>query len=39
LFSWIRQSFAGSDSEPFVLHYWDLRPPNIIIDNDGNLVA
>ena len=39
LLLWVRQRFAGSENQPFVLHYWDLRMPNIIIDNNENLVA
>jgi hypothetical protein len=39
LLSWVRTQFSESDDQPFVLHYWDLRPPNILIDKDNNLVA
>lgn len=37
LLSWICQKFT--DDQPFVLHYWDLRMPNILIDDDDNLIA
>ena len=35
LLSWLKKQLSASDECPFVLHYWDLRPPNIIID-EGN---
>ena len=35
---WVRRKLSGSDDERFVLHYWDLRMPNIIIDDDNNLI-
>ena len=38
LLSWLRRKFSESDDERFVLHYWDLRMPNIIIDDDDNLI-
>ena len=37
LLLWVLKKFSGSD-ERFVLHYWDLRMPNIIIDDDNNLI-
>jgi hypothetical protein len=37
LLSWILGKFSVS-SEPFVLHYWDLRMPNIMI-NENNDIA
>jgi hypothetical protein len=39
LFSWVQQRFIGSDDQPMVLHYWDLRMPNILIDDHENLIA
>lgn len=39
LLSWVRRKFVGSDDQPFVLHYWDLRLPNILIDEGNNLLA
>jgi hypothetical protein len=38
LLSWIRRKFSGSDNQRFVLHYWDLRMPNIMVDDDHNLL-
>ena len=39
--SWERRKFSGSDDQPqsFVLHYWDLRRPNILIYKDNTLLA
>jgi hypothetical protein len=38
LLSWVLRKF--SESVPlFVLHYWDLRMSNVIIDDNNNLVA
>ena len=39
LLSWVRKQFSELDDQPFVLHYWDLRMPNILIDQDNNVVA
>ena len=39
LLSWVKRRFSDADKQPFVLHYWDLRPPNIIIDEENNLVG
>jgi hypothetical protein len=39
LLSWIRRKLASSDHQSFVWHYWDLRPPNIILDKDDNLIG
>ena len=41
LLSWVRRKFSGSDdrTQSFVLHYWDLRLPNILVDEDSNLLA
>jgi hypothetical protein len=38
LLSWVRKQFSASKNQSFVLHYWDLRFPNIIVDND-NLIG
>src|SRR5271154_6905150 len=37
LFTWSSRSLT-SGKNPFVLHYWDLNPPNIMVDKDNNLV-
>ena len=37
LLAWVRRQF--SESQPFVLHYWDLRLPNIMIDENEDLAA
>jgi hypothetical protein len=39
LLSWALQRFSAYEDQPFVLHYWDLRTSNIIIDEDENLVG
>ena len=39
LLSWVHKQFIASDNQPFVLHYWDLRMPNILIDQDNNIIA
>ena len=39
LLSWVLQRFNSSEDQPFVLHYWDLRTSNIMIDEDENLVG
>ena len=33
-----RMRSSGTDDQQFVLHYWDLRMPNILIDEGGNIV-
>ena len=38
LLPWVRQH-SGSDDQPFVLHYWDLRMPNIVLDDENNVVG
>lgn len=39
LLSWVRKQFSGLDDQPFVLHYWDLRMSNILIDRENNMIA
>ena len=39
LLSWIQRKLACSDYQLFVWHYWDLRPPNIILDEYDNLIG
>lgn len=41
LLIWILEKLSNTDSQPFVFHFWDLRPPNIIIDNevDTNIIG
>jgi Phosphotransferase enzyme family len=36
LLTWLRN---GSEDQPFVLNYFDLRLPNIIIDDDDNFAG
>jgi hypothetical protein len=36
LLAWMLKKLSNSDSQPFVLHFWDLRPSNIMIDNDSD---
>lgn len=38
LLAWVRQH-SGSANQSFVLHYWDLRMPNIMLDDKNNVVA
>jgi hypothetical protein len=37
--AYTRRKFSDSDSQPFVLAFWDLSPQNIIIGNDGQLAG
>jgi hypothetical protein len=37
--AWLRKTLSKSDVAPFVLHYWDLRTPNIIIDDVNNIAG
>jgi hypothetical protein len=39
LLAWVLRQLPEEHTEPFVLHYWDLRPPNILVDKDHNLAA
>jgi len=39
LMGWVRKRFSGLDELPFVLRYWDLRMPNIVVDEEDNLLA
>jgi hypothetical protein len=32
LLAWVLKKFPENPSEPFVIHYWDLRPWNILVD-------
>ena len=38
LSSWV-QRHSGPGDQPFVLHYWDLRMPNIMLDDENNIVG
>ena len=38
LMGWVSKWFSGLDELPFVLLYWDLRMPNIVVDEDDNLI-
>jgi hypothetical protein len=31
LLSWVKRKLSASDDQPFVLHYWDLRPPTSLL--------
>jgi len=37
LFTWIVGKLERIDGMPFVLHYWDLRPTNILVDDENEL--
>ncbi len=40
LLTWVLEQFTGeTEHQPFVLHYWDLRVENILIDNDHNIAG
>ena len=39
LLSWVLKKLEGTEEQPFVLHYWDLRPPNIILDGNDDSVG
>jgi hypothetical protein len=39
LMGWVTRMFSGLEELSFVLHYWDLRMPNIIVDEHDNLLA
>jgi hypothetical protein len=39
LLSWVLENIPGGDKEPFALHVWDMRPPNILVDEEHNLVG
>lgn len=39
LLAWVSKRFSGLHDLPFVLRYWDLRMPNIVVDEDYNLRA
>lgn len=39
LMGWVSKRFSELDELPFVLRYWDLRMPNIAVDEDDNLLA
>jgi hypothetical protein len=39
LLTWVRKKLMEVNKQPFVLHYWDLRPPNILLDHDQNIIA
>src|SRR5579859_662815 len=34
LLAWVLKQFPENESEPFVIHYWDLRPWNILVEKD-----
>jgi len=40
IMSWVEKQFASfSKSKDYVLHYWDLRPGNILVDRNDRIVA
>jgi hypothetical protein len=39
LMGWVSKWFSELNNLPFVLLYWDLRMPNIMVDEDDNLMA
>ena len=39
LMGWVSKRFSGLNDLPFVLRYWDLQMPNIVVDEEENLVA
>ena len=39
LLSWVREQFSTWADQPFVLQYWDLRMPNILVDEEYNIVG
>ena len=39
LLTWVTEQLRNTDHEPFVLHHWDLRPPNVFIDDNENIVG
>jgi hypothetical protein len=39
LMGWASKWFSGLEELPFVLYYWDLRMPNIVVDENDNLMA
>jgi hypothetical protein len=39
ILAYTRRKLSDSDSQPFVLAFWDLTPQNIVIGNDDKLVG
>ena len=40
IMSWVEKQFASfSKSKNYVLHYWDLRPGNLLVDRNDRIVA
>ena len=37
LLTWVVRKFSETKDQPFVLHYWDLRLPNILINGVDNI--
>lgn len=39
LLSWVLENVPTSHNESFALYFWDMRPPNILVDEQHNLVG
>ena len=37
LFTWIVAKLDRIDGMPFILDYWDLRPANILVNDENDL--
>jgi hypothetical protein len=37
--AWVVNRFKDPINHKYILHYWDLRAPNIILDDDHNLAG
>ena len=39
MLTWAVSKLEGSQTDPFVFLYWDLRPPNVIVNKEMNIVG
>jgi hypothetical protein len=39
LLGWICKALSGMEDMPFVLHFWDLSPRNLILDEEDDLLG
>ena len=39
LLAWVTKELRNAKHDPFVMVYWDLRPPNILVDSEHNVVG